>query len=85
MTDTTVSKAKRHLIGIEIPRDELALRIAEQCIGLKAPAGTNAGDVLDQMDREHPLPIAMGAGFRRAADAAVLFFHECVNAGRQPS
>lgn len=85
MTDTPVSKAKRHLIGIEIPRDELALRIAEQCIGLKAPTGANAGDVLDQMDREHPLPIAMGAGFRRAADAAVMFFHECVNAGRQPS
>jgi hypothetical protein len=24
-------------------------------------------------------------GFRRAADAAVLYFHECINAGRQPS
>ena len=85
MADTPVSKAKRHLIGIEIPRDELALRIAEQCIGLRVPAGANAGDVLDQMDREHPLPIAMGAGFRRAAVAAVLFFHECIEAGRQPS
>jgi hypothetical protein len=85
MPEHPVSKAKRHLIGIDIPRDELALRIAEQCIGLKAPAGTNAGDALDQMDREHPLPIAMGAGFRRAADAAVLLFHECIEAGRQPS
>lgn len=77
-----VTKAKRRLIGIEIPRDELALRIAAPCIGAHPPAGTDASAALDQMDRVHA---GMGSGFRRAADAAVLYFHECIQAGVQPS
>lgn len=76
------AKAKRTLIGIEIPRDALAVRIAAQCIGAKPPAGADPTDALDQMEEIAP---GMAEGFRRAADAAVLFFHECINAGRQPS
>jgi hypothetical protein len=75
-------KAKRTLIGIEIPRDELALRIAQPCLGMVAKPGTDASTALDDMDRIHA---GMGSGFRRAADAAVLYFHECIQSGRQPS
>jgi hypothetical protein len=75
-------KAKRTLLGIEIPRDELALRIAQPCLGMRAKAGTDPSAALDDMDKISP---GMGAGFRRAADAAVLFFHERINSARQPS
>lgn len=81
-------KARRTLLGVEIPRDELALQIARGCIGLIPPAGTNASKVLDDMDRMATLDPAMprmGQGFRRAADLAVLYFHERINAARQPS
>jgi hypothetical protein len=78
----TAEKAKRTLLGIEIPRDELALRIAQPCLGMVAKPGTDATKALDDMERISP---GMGEGFRRAADAAVIYFHECINAARQPS
>lgn len=80
----TPEKAKRTLLGIEIPRDELALRIAQPCLGMIAPPGTDATQALDDMDATGG-PVLMGRGFRRAADAAVLYFHECIKAGSQPS
>lgn len=80
------TKAKRTVLAVEIPRDELALRIAGKCIGLKPPAGTDATKALDEMNyTPGACGAGMGEGFRRAADAAVLYFHECINAGRQPS
>ena len=85
---TAAEKAKRTLIGIEIPRDELALAIARGCIGLVPPDGSNATTVLNEMDAMFPVDPGMpkmGAGFRRAADLAVAYFHERINAGRQPS
>jgi hypothetical protein len=82
---TPLDKAKRTLALIEIPRDELALRIAIECTGVRPPADVTATEALNQLDREFSLPFPMGDSFRRAADAAVMFFHECVNAGRQPS
>jgi len=84
---TAAEKAKRTLLGIELPRDELALKIAQGCIGLVPPAGESATAILDQMDL---LPLAdptcppMGAGFRRAADLAVAYFAERINAAKQP-
>lgn len=81
---TAAQKAKRTLLNVEIPRDELAFRIAQKCIGAVAPLGTNSTKALDDMDKmAGALP--MGETFRRAADAAVVYFHECVNAGQQPS
>jgi hypothetical protein len=80
----SAEKAKRTLLGIEIPRDELALRIAQPCLGMTAPPGSDATKALDAMDRLGG-PVLMGTSFRRAADAAVLYFHECIQAGRQPS
>jgi hypothetical protein len=85
---STADKAKRKLIGIEIPRDELAFRIAQPCIGATPPPGTNATKALDDMDRMGIVPgmaFGMGESFRRAADQAVLYFHECIKAGTQPS
>lgn len=77
-------KAKQTLLNVEIPRDELAFRIAQKCVGAIAPRGTNATKALDDMDKlGGALP--MGKSFRCAADAAVIYFRECVNAGRQPS
>ncbi|WP_446653068.1 hypothetical protein [Blastomonas sp.] len=76
--------AKQTLLIIEIPRDELAFRIAQKCIGATAPLGTNATQALDEMDKMGGV-LPMGESFRRAADAAVIYVHECLNAGRQPS
>lgn len=78
------AKVKKTLLGIEIPRDELALRIAQPCLGMIAPTGADATKALDDMDALGG-PVLMGASFRRAADAAVLYFHERINAARQPS
>ncbi len=78
----TAAKSKRTLLAIEIPRDELALRIAAKCIGLIPPKDTDPAKALDDMDRVEP---GMGQGFRAAADAAVIYFYERINAARQPS
>lgn len=81
-------KAKRTVIGIEIPRDELALRIAMPCTQMRPIGPVNATEALDAMNSLGITPgmsKAMGDTFRDAADAAVRYFHECVNAGRQPS
>lgn len=75
-------KAKRTVIGIEIPRDELALRMLVAAIGAKPPAGQTATEALAGADRLNP---GIASNFRRCADAAVAYFHECVNAARQPS
>lgn len=82
---SAADKAKRQLLGIEIPRDELAIRIGIACTGARPPAGMSATAALDQLDAMHGAIAgapAMGASFRRAADAAVLYFHECISAGR---
>jgi hypothetical protein len=75
-------KAKRTVIGIEIPRDELALRIAMPCLGMRPNRPVDATEALDELAATQPDIIR---GFRQAADAAVLYFHECINEARQPS
>lgn len=79
---SAAAKVKRTILGIEIPRDELACRIAEKCVGMKRPAGTSATEALAQLEAEFPDIVA---AWRASADAAVLYFYECVNAGKQPS
>ena len=78
MTD----KAKKAIFAIEIPRDELALRIAMPCIGASYNGEKTATECLDDLNRT---VWPMGETFRKAADAAVLYFHECIDAGSQPS
>lgn len=77
-------KAKRTVLAVEIPRDELALRIAKPCLGMTAPEGIDATKALDDMDKLGG-PVLMGTSFRRAADAAVIYMRECINNGRVPS
>jgi hypothetical protein len=76
------AKAKRTLLGIEIPRDELAVRIAEASMGVRRPAGSTPAEAFAQMEAIAPGQAAL---WRKAADQAVLYFHECINAARQPS
>lgn len=79
---SAVAKARQTVLAIAIPRDALAVRIATKVLGASPPAGADPAEALDQIDRINP---GMGEDFRRAADAAVMFFHECINAGKQPS
>lgn len=81
---SAAAKAKKTLLGIEIPRDELALRIAMACTGVRPPSGTPASNALEQLNHVGG-GVRLGDDFRKAADAAVLYFHERINAGRQPS
>jgi len=82
MSTSAAAKARHTVLAIEIPRDALAVRIAIPIIGAKPPSDADPAEALDQMDRINP---GLSEDFRRAADAAVKFFHECINAGRQPS
>lgn len=79
---TAADKAKRKLLGIEIPRDELALRMLVASIGAKPPAGMSASAALSDADRLNP---GLADNFRRCADAAVLYVFECIQAGTRPS
>lgn len=79
---SVAEKARRKVLAVEIPRDELACRIAEKCIGMRRPNGASGTEALEQLMGEYP---GMVAAWKAAADAAVMFFHECVNAGKQPS
>jgi hypothetical protein len=78
----SADRVKRTLLGIEIPRDELALRIAIACLHMRPRKPITATEALDQLAASQPDIID---GFRRSADAAVLYFHERIQAGTQPS
>jgi len=75
-------KAKRTLLGIEIPRDELACQIAEASMGAMRPMGCTATEALAKAEAIDP---GQARRWREAADRAVLYFHKCVNGARQPS
>lgn len=75
-------QAKAKLLAIEIPRDDLALCIAIPIFGVRPPNGADAKAALDQLDQISP---GMAESFRAAADVAVIYFHQCINAARQPS
>lgn len=77
-----MQKAKRKLLMIEIPRDELALRMMAATVSARPPAGMTAKQALDAADIANP---GIAADFYRAADAAVAYFHERINVGVQPS
>lgn len=85
-TDKVAVKAA--VLAVEIPRDELAVRIAIACTQMRPKAGLSASDALDEMNGVGIIPgmtRAMGDTFRDAADAAVLYLRECITAGAQPS
>lgn len=78
----SAANARRTMLAIEIPRDELAVRIAIPVIGARPREGASAAEALEQMNQIVP---GMAAHFRAAADAAVIYFHECIDVARQPS
>ena len=85
MPETPADRAKRVLIGFEIPRDGLALEIAQRCLQMTAPPGCDPGEQLDKMTHEVAPGVTMGETFRQAADAAVAYFHQAVSGARQAS
>lgn len=82
MPDAAAEKARRTMLMVEIPRDELAFRIMCAATELRPPAGMTAREAFAQA--EHVTP-GMVEVFRRQADVAVAYFHECINAARQTS
>lgn len=74
---SVAEKARKTVLAIEISRDELAFRIAACCVGARPVAGTGAKEALDQLRAIRP---DMVDGFYAAADSAVLFMRECINA-----
>jgi len=79
-------KRKTTLV-IELDAEELAFRIAQACLGMKAPPGTCARTALDAMDRIPQLePGApnMGAGFRAAAQSSLEYLREQMQKGQRP-
>jgi hypothetical protein len=75
----TAAKAKRHLLGVEIPRDELAFRLMQAAIGTKPPPGTTAAEAMRDAEAFDP---GMAESFRRQAEAAAVYFAECINAAK---
>lgn len=76
-------KARETVLMVEIPRDELALRIAQPCIGMTYTGDKSATELLDEMNKQFGV-VPMGEGFRQAADAAIIYMHDCINKGVQP-
>jgi len=77
-------KGKATLV-VELDADELAFRIAQAAIGMKAPPGTSAKAALDAMDRVPTMPgnPPMGAGFRAASQAAMEYLREQMTKGHR--
>lgn len=67
---------KKHMLA-EIDLQELTLRIAEACLGLKRPPELSAKDALDQLRSSNPDIVA---GFDKAAVRAAEYLTECINA-----
>lgn len=82
MADAPADKARRTMLMVEIPRDELAFRIMGAMAGFSPPPGVTAAQVMGDMEKVSPEGAEV---FRRQADAAVAYFHECIMAARQPS
>lgn len=69
----------------EISADELALRLMQIGIGMKAPPGTDATAVLNAAERAWPSDMVTNFPFRRMAVASIEYLRECVERGQQPS
>jgi len=79
------TKAKAAAFVAEINADELALRLMQIAIGLKAPPGTDASAALDEHERVWMSADAGPFPFRRMAHASIAYFGECIDRGRVPS
>ena len=77
--DTNSRTRKERTIVCEYSKKELALRIAEGCIGLKRPEGQSVDSALSYFPDEER------EGFMRAAEKALTYVLECFADGREPS
>lgn len=59
----------------EINGDELACRIAENCMGITRPEGKTAKEAMDELRRQFPDVVG---GFYLAVEAAALYLGECM-------
>lgn len=78
-------KRKTQLI-VELDAEELAFRIGQAAIGVKAPPGTTAKEGMALYDAA-PRPLGfppMGQGFRDAAHVALEYFREQMQKGHRP-
>lgn len=64
---------------VEFSRSELAVRIAEACIGVKRPENVTAQVALQEF------PPEVQHGFYQAADEALNYIHTCLMNGKRPS
>jgi hypothetical protein len=68
-----MSPSTRPVLIVEFDQIELALRIAEACLGRKRPAGLTPAQAMRQMAR---MDEDMHDGFMRAAASAMFYFKE---------
>ena len=75
-------KARRTVLAVEIPRDELVLRLMMAATQMRPPPGITAAEAITMARRASPETVRV---MYEQADVAVAYFHECVNAARQPT
>ena len=80
-----MTRARATAFVAEIDADELAFRLMQIGIGMKAPPGTNPTDALDEAERNWPPDPSGSFPFRRMAHAAIRYFGECAQNGHRPS
>jgi len=73
---SVAEKARRKVLMIEIPRDELAVALMKVAVGASPPLGMTAAQALAEAERVNP---GLASQFRQMADAAVQFFHDSIN------
>lgn len=76
---SATERSRKFLLAVEVPRDELAVRIARAILGAKPPANFTAAEALESLGEEN------AAAMRSAADAAVKYWAECIAAARAPN
>ncbi len=59
---------------VQVNQIELACRIMETCVGIKRPPGKTASEAMRDVPTEHRIT------FVKAADAAIAYLMECVEA-----
>lgn len=80
--EKTDPKGRTLALVAEIDGDELALVIAEACIGIKRPLGRSAASCLAELAAKDPVIVA---GFRKAAHRGLEYVTACISRGSRPS
>lgn len=78
LSETEVKKRAANLIA-PIDQGELAIRIFEALTGMKRPAGKSVRELIEHLVGNTDLDVLA------AAEAALIYFKECIDAGKVPS